>query len=105
MWSMGVLLYEMVAGRPPFGSSSKETTCRLIINVDLAFPKDFDVDAQDLVVRLCKKSASARLDVRGAMAHFFVVKHDACVIEGSSKVQPTEDCGRPPMTKWSLRND
>lgn len=77
MWNMGVLLYELVTGQSPFGSASKEETCRLILKVDLRFPPDLDEDAQDLVAALCKKKASDRLAVRSAMKHKFITKFSA----------------------------
>ncbi|CAE8732916.1 unnamed protein product [Polarella glacialis] len=42
MWEMGVLLYEMVIGKSPFGAKSQEATCRLILTVDLRFPQGVD---------------------------------------------------------------
>eukprot|EP00931_Biecheleriopsis_adriatica_P121990 TRINITY_DN9701_c0_g1_i1.p1 TRINITY_DN9701_c0_g1~~TRINITY_DN9701_c0_g1_i1.p1 ORF type:complete len:417 (+),score=99.60 TRINITY_DN9701_c0_g1_i1:43-1293(+) len=69
MWNMGVLLYELTTGQSPFGSQSKETTCKLILNVDLRFPSQLDADVQELISALCRKKPSERLDVRRAMSH------------------------------------
>jgi len=74
MWNMGVLLYEMTTGQSPFGSTSKETTCRLILAVDLRFKADYDSDAKDLITRLCRKTPSERPKVKAAMAHKFITK-------------------------------
>lgn len=74
MWSMGVLLYELITGRSPFGSTSNEATCRLILDVDLRFPEDVDPDVKDLVVRLCTKKRDERLSVTDAMTHRFITK-------------------------------
>eukprot|EP00401_Gymnodinium_catenatum_P042335 CAMPEP_0117551148 /NCGR_PEP_ID=MMETSP0784-20121206/49043_1 /TAXON_ID=39447 /ORGANISM="" /LENGTH=424 /DNA_ID=CAMNT_0005348181 /DNA_START=41 /DNA_END=1315 /DNA_ORIENTATION=- len=74
MWNMGVLLYEMTTGQSPFGSSSKETTCKLILAVDLRFSSSNDPDARDLITRLCKRKPAERLVVRDAMTHTFVKK-------------------------------
>jgi len=74
MWTMGVLLYEMLTGQSPFGSQSKETTCKRIVHVDLLFPSDMDADGRDLISRLCKKNPAERLKVRDAMAHSFITR-------------------------------
>lgn len=85
MWNMGVLTYELTTGQSPFGSSSKEATCRLILNVDLRFPGGLDPDAKDLVVSLCKKKPPERLDVRGALAHKFVTKFNKTAADCGDK--------------------
>lgn len=74
MWEMGVLLYEMVIGKSPFGSNSQETTCRMILKVDLKFPADVDPDAKDLILKLCKLRPSDRLTAKQAKEHAFVTK-------------------------------
>merc|ERR1712032_526804 len=74
MWCMGVLLYEMTVGKSPFGSNSQETTCRLILKVDLRFPASIDRDAQDLIKGLCKLRPEERLTAPQAKRHAFVQK-------------------------------
>lgn len=110
MWNMGVLLYELTTGQSPFGSPNKETTCRLILNVDLHFPIEIDVDAKDLVVSLCKKKTQDRLDVRTALSHQFVTKFrggavvvDHVMAEDSGDVDDV--MARPSVLARSLRKD
>jgi len=74
MWEMGVLLYEMTVGKSPFGSSSQETTCRLILRCDLRFPSGMNPEAQDLVKSLCKLRPEERLTAAQAKRHAFVAK-------------------------------
>jgi len=105
MWNMGVLTYELTTGQSPFGSSSKEATCRLILNVDLRFPADLDPDAQDLVVNLCKKKPSERLPVRPAMAHRFVTKFQATKEEDAAGAAAEEEMGRPSVAARKLQKD
>jgi serine/threonine protein kinase len=104
MWNMGVLLYELATGQSPFGSSSKEETCRLILRVDLRFPPDLDADAKELIAALCKKKSSERLDVRGAMKHKFLAKFVTC---GSEKTSDDADDigGRPSVAARVLQKD
>jgi len=75
MWEMGVLLYEMTVGKSPFGSSSQETTCRLILRCDLRFPSGLDTTAQDLIKALCRLRPEERLTAAQAKRHPFVAKH------------------------------
>merc|ERR1719329_670753 len=110
MWTMGVLLYELLTGQSPFGSQNKETTCRHILNVDLRFPAEIDPDAKDLVVSLCKKKHAERLDVRAALAHQFVTKFQSgaggaapAAVDGEAGGEVEE--ARPSVVARKLRKD
>lgn len=72
MWSMGVLLYELVTGDSPFAAGSKEATCRAIVDLQLRYPSSMDADARDLVSCLCRTAPSERLSAREALAHSLV---------------------------------
>ncbi|CAG2172904.1 unnamed protein product, partial [Oppiella nova] len=56
-WSVGVILYEMIVGNPPFNANSPEETQSKVIHWDktLRIPKDrnFSANASDLILRLC----------------------------------------------------
>lgn len=75
MWEMGVLLYEMTIGKSPFGASTQEQTCKLILKVDLRFPSTTHPDVQDLIVKLCKLKPKDRLTAKQAKQHKFVTKN------------------------------
>jgi len=106
MWNTGVLLYELVTGQSPFGSTTKEATCRLILSVDLRFPTDINPDAKDLILCLCKKEPKDRLTAGEALAHTFVTKFNAGQ-EGVVEVAAAEDddVSRPSVVVRRLRKD
>jgi len=56
-WSVGVIMFEMLVGYPPFCSETPSETYRKIINWEqtLKFPNDVEVSdiAKDLVFKLC----------------------------------------------------
>eukprot|EP00736_Rhodelphis_marinus_P011128 Rmarinus@m.11551 len=72
-WSLGVIMFEMLVGYPPFYSEQPVQTCRKILNwrTSLAFPDDVEVepDAKDLICRLICDSSS-RMGARGGIAEF-----------------------------------
>jgi serine/threonine protein kinase len=75
MWEMGVLLYEMILGKSPFGASTQDQTCRKILRCDLRFPADMDPDGRACIQCLCKVNPDERLTAKQAKGHDFVKKY------------------------------
>ena len=48
VWALGVLMYEFLAGFPPFEGERKETVYKRITLLDLKFPSHFSEEAKDL---------------------------------------------------------
>jgi len=51
-WAFGVLLYEMLAGYPPFYEEDTAQTYQRILHGRFTFPTEFPVTARDLVRKL-----------------------------------------------------
>ena len=60
-WAFGVLVFEMLTGNAPFASKSDRERHAKILSATLAFPPDFNLQAKDLVSRLCVLDISHRL--------------------------------------------
>lgn len=103
MWNMGVLLYELLTGRSPFGSSNKDTISKRILKSEIWFPTYIGEAAKDLISGLCKKKPGKRLQVREAMAHPFVTENsDASHGEGYSAPLPVD---RPYVAERKIRRE
>ncbi|KAK3241382.1 hypothetical protein CYMTET_48848 [Cymbomonas tetramitiformis] len=82
LWAFGILVFEMLAGYPPFESDQEKDMIRACLKGDIEFPDDFDQPARDLVKSLCKTDTKQRLGmdpVRGSeeiKAHAFFADVD-----------------------------
>jgi serine/threonine protein kinase len=69
VWTLGILLYELLSGDPPFDTETQNATYRRISEVDLRFPRYFSDDAKDLIRKILVK------DPRKRMALSLIPKH------------------------------
>ncbi|KAI8006233.1 putative serine/threonine protein kinase IRE [Camellia lanceoleosa] len=68
-WSVGVILYELVVGIPPFNAEHPQQIFDNIINRDIPWPKipdEMSYEAYDLIDKLLNDNAVQRLGATGA---------------------------------------
>ncbi|XP_051270364.1 aurora kinase A [Dicentrarchus labrax] len=76
LWSLGVLCYEFLVGKPPFEAKTHEETYRRISRVEYTYPAQANTSAgaKDLVARLLKHNPMHRLPIQGVLSHPWVVE-------------------------------
>jgi len=75
LWSLGVLTYEFLVGKPPFEAENNSETYKRICRVDLRFPSHVSEDARDLIIKLLRKNPEDRLSLDKVMTHKWVEAH------------------------------
>ncbi|KAF9261091.1 Pkinase-domain-containing protein [Marasmius fiardii PR-910] len=64
-WTLGVLLYEMMTGLPPFYDENVNTMYQRILTDPLNFPPDMSPEAKSVMTGLLQRDPSKRLGVNG----------------------------------------
>lgn len=61
LWSYGCIIYQMLAGVPPFRAGTEYLIFQKILNGEFSFPDSFDTRASDLISRLLCFNPNQRL--------------------------------------------
>ncbi|KAJ9138578.1 Pkinase-domain-containing protein [Coniochaeta hoffmannii] len=75
LWAFGCIIYQLLAGRPPFKGGSEYLTFQKIVNLDYTFPEGFPPAARDLVERCLVLDPARRLTVEHIKNHEFFDGH------------------------------
>jgi len=68
-WSLGTLVYEMVAGVPPFYSEDKHLMYKKILNDGVVFPQDLSDTVCDFILGLLDKDPNERMTAAEIQEH------------------------------------
>ncbi|CAI5455394.1 unnamed protein product [Caenorhabditis angaria] len=60
-WALGILIYEMMVGKPPFRGKTTKEIYEAIIDHKLKFPRSFNLAAKDLVKKLLEVDRTQRI--------------------------------------------
>lgn len=75
IWSLGILCYEFLVGKPPFEEIDKNSTYKRIAKVDLKIPSFLSSEATDLILRLLQKSPKKRITLAEVMNHPWIMNN------------------------------
>ncbi|PHH51487.1 Serine/threonine-protein kinase ksg1 [Ceratocystis fimbriata CBS 114723] len=71
LWAYGCIIYQLLAGRPPFKGGSEYLTFQKIVNLEYEFPVGFPPAAKDLVERCLVLDPTRRLTIDHIKNHEF----------------------------------
>jgi fused len=72
LWSMGVILYELYVGQPPFYTNSIYSLINLIVKDTVKYPDSMSSDFRNFLQGLLTKEPKKRLDWPDLLHHPFV---------------------------------
>lgn len=98
-WALGIVVYEMLTGLPPWYSQNPHTMRRRILKKPLAFPSFVSQNARDLVRGLLRCDPLQRLGSRGGSAevkhHEFFRSVDWQLMTFREVLAPLQPCTSP----------
>lgn len=79
LWSLGVLCYEFLVGKPPFEAATFDETYRKISKAMFMIPQHVSDEATDLIQKLLIVEPNHRLDLDKVLEHEWIVKYNNSV--------------------------
>ena len=84
LWSLGVLCYELLVGKPPFETPTHDGTYQKITKVEYKCPSSMNPDAVDLISRLLRKNPNERLSLENVMSHPWIKRNAVLNLNNST---------------------
>ncbi|TDH67545.1 hypothetical protein CCR75_006925 [Bremia lactucae] len=69
IWAVGIIMYELLVGKPPFEAPDQNETIELITEGQLHVPPMVSLAAKDLITRILQKLPKKRLSLQEIKAH------------------------------------
>ena len=75
IWCIGVLMFELLTGQPPWMGESVETLKYNIARMKIRWHKNMDPDAVDLIKKTLRYNPEERISLRNMLMHPFFTKY------------------------------
>lgn len=84
VWGLGIMMYTLLEGRPPFDTDAVATTLRRVVQAEIKMPERATPEARDLLDRLLQKDQQQRIRLDDVLRHPFMVKHGMTELAGGA---------------------
>jgi serine/threonine protein kinase len=91
VWSLGILVFELLTGSPPFEEETQEDTRKRIVAVDIRFPLFVREDARDLIKKLLVRNPRMRMSLKSVRTHPWITR---CLISNKATAQQSSSKSR-----------
>lgn len=71
LWAFGCIIYQLLAGRPPFKAANEYLTFQKIVKLEYSFPDGFPPVARDLITKLLVLDPAERPHIESIKQHPF----------------------------------
>ena len=75
IWCIGVLMFELMTGNSPFQGSDVQTVKYNISRLKIAWPKNMDRKAADLISKILKYNPEERIGLEDMLLHPFITQY------------------------------
>ena len=75
IWAIGVLIFELMVGKPPFRSDGQHSMEDNIINLRINWPKSINLLAKNLIQKILKLDPNERPTLEEILEHQFIVNN------------------------------
>ncbi|KAG7800438.1 hypothetical protein KL944_004011 [Ogataea haglerorum] len=71
VWALGCIIYQMIAGKPPFKATNEYLTFQKVLKLQYAFSAGFPMIIRDLVKRILVLKPKDRITIQEIKKHYF----------------------------------
>ena len=75
IWAIGILIFELMVGRPPFKSDGQHSMEDNIVHLRINWPSTMNLLAKNLVSKLLKLEPDQRLTLKEILEHQFILNY------------------------------
>ncbi|THH14632.1 hypothetical protein EW146_g5724 [Bondarzewia mesenterica] len=100
IWSCGVILFALLAGRLPFDDEDLTALLDKVKAATFSMPPDIDTRAKDLISRMLERDVSKRITIPEILKHPFYTSHTPKL--GSEILPNLDEMARPLASKFEV---